>query len=182
MAIQTRQLTTTYKFMEVPRLELNPGTLSNQCLILVSIGWFQIITWKMGVSPNIHLKLVVWGSRIICFFQLQPVVFVGCKLIVKMFSSCQHCYLRNPPSWTKDKGLLFLSFKWLSGEKGEPPTRKQSTSIGSSVFSLKMSSNFMKNPRTSIWNASTITWCNKDTRNRQVDFFSGSSLRQIASF
>lgn len=29
----------------------------------------------------------------------------------------------------------------------------------------------MNNPRTSIWNASTITWCNKDTRNSSSWFF-----------
>ena len=33
--------------------------------MVVSIGWFQIITWKMGVSPNIHWKPVVWGSRLL---------------------------------------------------------------------------------------------------------------------
>ena len=31
--------------------------------MVVSIGWFQIFTWKMVVSPNIHKKLVVWSSR-----------------------------------------------------------------------------------------------------------------------
>ena len=28
-----------------------------------SIGWFRIFTWKIVVSPNIHLKLVAWSSK-----------------------------------------------------------------------------------------------------------------------
>lgn len=54
MVIQIHQSTTTCKFMEVLRTELDN-----------------------------------------MFFQLQPVVFVGCKLIVKMFSCCHLCYLRG---------------------------------------------------------------------------------------
>ena len=46
----------------LPKLCINgkiayyPGTLNNQFLMIVSIGWFQIFIWEM----------VVWDSRIIC--------------------------------------------------------------------------------------------------------------------
>ena len=48
-----------------------------------SIGRFQIITWKIDVSPNIHLNLVVWGSR--C-----------CRWFLEMFISSTRLLWKEP--------------------------------------------------------------------------------------
>ena len=42
--------------------------------MVVSIGWFQIFIWNMVVSPNIHLYMVVWGSRF-GYSKTLPIIF-----------------------------------------------------------------------------------------------------------
>ena len=78
-----------YKYIEMP------GTLNNNTLLAVSIGWFQIFTWKMVVSPNIHFKLVVWGSRHIYLYKCTII----CNLFMKdgwmIFDSFQQVQLHN---------------------------------------------------------------------------------------
>ena len=45
-------------------LEFETSTF--KMVVSLSIGWFQIFAWKMVVSSNIHWKMVVWSSRLLC--------------------------------------------------------------------------------------------------------------------
>ena len=60
-----------------------PGTLNSHLLLVVSVGWFQISTWKMVVSPNIPgiyvlslamgpfiINLSVFGACVLMCFDL----------------------------------------------------------------------------------------------------------------
>ena len=45
------------------RYQFEPGTRNIHFKMVVSVRWLQIITWKMVLSPNIHLKVVVLGTK-----------------------------------------------------------------------------------------------------------------------
>ena len=89
----TCRLDGAFLFRFVIKATLQPGTPNNQFLMTVSTGWFQIITWKMVVSPFPSIKtwllrvpgMACWSIRVWEIWCLNHFCLLGfCRLTSKI--------------------------------------------------------------------------------------------------